>query len=162
MRRNAHANVVAFEGCVVHDGRIIGLCLKRYPLTLDKRLNSQDREPLDKLACFEGIISGVGRLHSLGIAHNDLNPSNIMLDDHDHPVIVDLGSCKPFGEPLTEMGTPKWNDGFDENSTPGNDTIGLNKLRDWLGVIGASPNPDGMISAGSYLQASVSSAGKTE
>lgn len=62
-------------------------------------------------------MDGVSHLHSLGVAHNDLNPRNILLDENDRPVIFDLGSCKAFGEKLTEGGIPKWNDGFDEVST---------------------------------------------
>ena len=30
----------------------------------------------------------------LGIAHNDINPSNILLDDEGHPVLTDLGGVQ--------------------------------------------------------------------
>ncbi|OIW22828.1 hypothetical protein CONLIGDRAFT_719671 [Coniochaeta ligniaria NRRL 30616] len=134
VRRHPHPNVVSLEGYVVSHNRIIGLALKNYPITLAQRRQSEDSKPLDKASCYRSIERGVQHLHSLGIAHNDINPSNIMLDDEDCPVIVDLGSCKAFGEVLTEAGTPRWNDGFDTVSTRNNDKIGLRKLREWLGI----------------------------
>lgn len=134
VRRNPHPNVVSFEGCVVRNGRIVGLAMKRYPVTLAQRRKTEDKKPLDHVACYRGIERGVQHLHSLGIAHNDINPSNVMLDEGDCAVIVDLWACKPFGETLTEAGTPKWNEGFDRTSTVNNDKIGLKKLREWLGV----------------------------
>lgn len=122
MRRNPHPNVVSLEGYDVRGGRISGLVVKRYPVTLRDWIKNQDdksptKEPLDKVSAFKAILGGVAHIHSLGIAHNDLNPSNIMLDEDDHPVIIDLGSCKAFGEVLTEGGPPKWNEGFEEVST---------------------------------------------
>ena len=137
VRRNPHANVVKLEGCLVKNGRIVGLLLKRYPVTLSDQVEGDDSKPLDKASCFRGIVAGVKHLHSLGMAHNDINPSNVMLDEEDRPVIVDLGSCKPFGEKLNEGGTPGWNDGFDEDvSTASNDRIGLTKVGEWLGIPG--------------------------
>ncbi len=86
--------------------------------------------------CLEGIQAGLAHVHSLGLAHNDLNPWNIMLDEQDRPVIIDMGSCKPLGEKLHEMGTPDWNDGFVEVSSKENDDIGLQKITEWLSLGG--------------------------
>lgn len=135
VQRNPHANLVGFEGCLVEDGRIIGLLLKRYPTTLSDRVKAKDNKALDRASCLRGIVDGLKHLHSLGMAHNDVNPSNVMLDEEDRPVIVDLGSCTPFGERLTEGGTPGWNDGFGEEfSRASNDEIGLRKVGEWLGI----------------------------
>jgi hypothetical protein len=51
-----------------------------------------------------------------------------MLDENDCPIIVDLGSCKPFGEPLSEAGTPQWNEGFGNVSSIKKDEFRLGKL----------------------------------
>jgi len=146
MRLKPHPNLLKLEGCLVQDGRIHGVFLKRYPITLDDRVAAEKRskkplekaacvKALDRAACFKRIVAGVKHLHSLGIAHNDINPNNIMLDEEDRPVIVDLGGCRPFGEEMVEGGTLDWNDGFDEDvSTANNDMIGLRKVGEWLGI----------------------------
>ncbi len=132
MRQNPHPNVAKLEGCLVSHGRILALLVKRYPIDLDGRVEGKqrkDRKPVDKTACFAAIVSAVKHFHSLGIAHNDINPSNIMLDDEDHPIVADFGGCRPFGEDLVELGTPGWNDGFDPGvSAASNDLIGLRKI----------------------------------
>lgn len=112
MRRNPHPNVVRLEGYEVSEGNSSGLVLSKYPVTLSERIKSQDKEalgkePLDKIPCFKGFLDGVAHNHCLRIAHNDVSPSNIMLDEDHCPVIVELGSCKLFGAVLVERGTPK-------------------------------------------------------
>jgi hypothetical protein len=44
-----------------------------------------------KMIILTGIASGMAHLHSLGIAHRDLKPGNILLDTHLRPVICDFG-----------------------------------------------------------------------
>ncbi len=113
--------------------------MRRYPSTLFARQANQDATPLDKAACFQGIVAGARHLHALGVAHNDINPYNVMLDGDNHPVIIDLGSCKHLGLELTEVGTPGWNEGFEDVSSTKNDEIGLGKIHKWLGISGTYP-----------------------
>lgn len=42
--------------------------------------------------------------------HNDLNLSNIALNEKDEPIVIDWGSSKRFGERLISGGTPDWID----------------------------------------------------
>lgn len=134
LHQNPHSNVVNYRGCVLKGSKIVGLAMKRYQSTLSDRQASYGGETLDKAACFRGIMERARHLHSLGVAHNDINPSNIMLDEHGRPIIIDLGSCKPFGVELTELGTPGWNEGFDDISSATNDNIALKKIQEWLGI----------------------------
>jgi serine/threonine protein kinase len=141
VQRKPHPKLVCFEGCLVNDGRIIGLLLKRYSTTLSDRIETKDSKALDRVSCFRGIADGLKPLHSLAIAHNDVDPENVMLDEEDRPVIFDLGSCKIFGERPTECGTPPWNDGVNEDySRANNDQIGLRKVGEWLGILDEVPN----------------------
>jgi serine/threonine protein kinase len=81
----------------------MGIASKRYHTTLQERVLKQNDHPIDKEVRLRGIVSGIEYIHSLGIAHNDINPSKIMMEeDSSHPIIIDLGSCRPFGEPLHE------------------------------------------------------------
>jgi serine/threonine protein kinase len=52
----------------------------------------------------EGVKKGLDHIHALGIIHNDITPSNIMLDEHDTPIIIDFGSCRDMGESLEDVG----------------------------------------------------------
>jgi serine/threonine protein kinase len=41
-------------------------------------------------------LEGIKHLHSLGLVHNDINPSNIMLDEHGIPVIIASKASRSF------------------------------------------------------------------
>jgi serine/threonine protein kinase len=49
-------------------------------------------------------------MHSLGLAHNDVNPNNIMVREEDEtgsctPVLIDFGLSGPFGGRLLNAGS---------------------------------------------------------
>lgn len=134
IQKSPHPNLVEFQGCLQKENRIVGALLKRYSLTLHSRvLGYRFRDsPVNTTSYLKAIQDGLEHLHGLGLAHNDINPYNIMLDEGDRLVIIDMGAAKPFGEPMAQMGTPGWNDGFEEISSKGNDDIGLQKIREWL------------------------------
>lgn len=49
-----------------------------------------------------GILDGVSYMHDNGIIHNKINPSNIIVDNHLVPILIDLGiSCREKGENFT-------------------------------------------------------------
>lgn len=126
-----HPNIVEYKGVVQAGGLITGLCLKRYKQTLFERV--ERKEPLCIEDCIEGIRSGMGHLHSLGLCHNDINPSNIMFGDDDIPVIIDFDSADYIGRKLRfKGGTPGWRQSNAEISSPENDYFGLRKIREFL------------------------------
>jgi serine/threonine protein kinase len=79
-----------------------------------------------------GIRAGVRHLHSLGLAHNDLNPTNFALDSDDNPIILDFGSCKKFGEELLSAGTHGWIDEDYFISAQQHDETAMRKIEAWL------------------------------
>jgi hypothetical protein len=99
LRGHPHPNIAQYFGCVVRDGRITQVCLKRYQCSLadyaSRPLSQQQRQ--DILA---GVVSAVKHLHSLGLAHNDICPHNVCIDSDGRPVIIDFDSCLPFGQAL--------------------------------------------------------------
>ncbi|KAL6409955.1 Mitogen-activated protein kinase 8 [Ilyonectria robusta] len=143
LKRHPHPNITAYLGCQVSDGRITGICFAKYDCTLMQRANPGSfmkrksrtvlRKTEDYSRILEGVESGIRYLHSLGLVHNDINPSNIMLDG-DVPIIIDFGSCRRVGESLEDVGrTYEW---YDENvqlSVPKNDLDALEEIRIWLG-----------------------------
>ena len=101
LRVNSHANLISYFGCVVKAGLITHLSLKRYESNLIDYANA-DLSEAEIFKLLEGIKAGLEHLHSLGLAHNDINPYNICIDSGGKPVIVDFDSCLPFGEKLTK------------------------------------------------------------
>ncbi|KAK0930914.1 hypothetical protein LTR29_016599 [Friedmanniomyces endolithicus] len=131
LKKRPHPNLIKYHGCTLKDGRVTGLALEKHDVLLLYRY--EDRPlPFNTAACMDGIRAGVRHLHSLGLAHNDLNPMNILLDQDDHPVIIDFGSCKKFGEHLISAGTPGWIDEEYVASAREHDEAALLKIDAWL------------------------------
>lgn len=131
LKQHPHPNLVRYHGCTVNRGRITGIVLDKYPLTLQERMQA-GTQGFDKDSCMESITSAVAHLHSLGLAHNDLNPVNVMIDQHEAPIIIDFGSGKPFGTELDEKGTSGWTDEEFCTSEQHHDEVALRKIRAWM------------------------------
>lgn len=137
LRRNPHPNIAQYLGCVVKEERVRGLVFTRYSVTLAQLL--RDGTDFDKSHCLLGIKAGVRHLHNLGLVHNDLNPSNIMMDGDD-AVIIDFDSCKREGEELgLKGGTLEWALGNQAYARRENDIYSLSKIEDAL--FEAVPSP---------------------
>lgn len=132
LRQHPHPTIVKYHGCLVKRGRIVGIVLDRYKTRLFERVQNAKPGDFDYQACIEAIETGVKHLHSLGLAHNDLNPYNIMLNDLDSPRIIDFGSCRPFGNELISGGTPGWVDEFSPISDQKQDESAIVKIRTWM------------------------------
>lgn len=131
LRQFPHPNIARYLGCTVNNGAITGLCFVKYGVTLSERVK-KDPRPFDADLCLEGIRKGVQHLHDNGLVHNDLNPSNIMMDG-DIPIIIDFDSCRKEGEELgLKAGTIGWTDEGFKFARRENDCYGLKKIRDYL------------------------------
>ncbi|KAI1318033.1 kinase-like domain-containing protein [Xylariaceae sp. FL0255] len=127
LRKHPHRNIAQYLGCVVQAGRIRGLGFAKYPITLSQLL--KEKTHFDRSRCLRGIEAGVSHMHGLGLVHNDLNPSNIMMDG-DEPVIIDFDSCKREGDELgSKAGTHGWTPEGESHSRRENDLYSLSKLR---------------------------------
>ncbi|KAF2766892.1 hypothetical protein EJ03DRAFT_254282, partial [Teratosphaeria nubilosa] len=122
-----HPNIARYFGCTTRRGRITGIVLEKYEVILQYRFEDDPRR-LDIQGCMKQIQEGIEHLHSLGLAHNDLNPMNIGFTKDDVPVIFDFGSCREFGEPLISAGTPGWVDEDCVESAAQNDIAVLARL----------------------------------
>lgn len=88
--------------------------LDRYPHDLKHHVKDQGRPPLDKAAFLGALESALAHLHNLGLAHNDLNPANILISETGMPLLIDFDSCRPIGQKLLHSrGTPGWTDECD-------------------------------------------------
>ncbi|KAI1392018.1 uncharacterized protein F4822DRAFT_113315 [Hypoxylon trugodes] len=137
IQKNPHPNLVEFKGCLEKDGRVVRLLFKRCPTDLYRLAERKPAEEdhLDDIevnSFMEGIRSGVHHLHSMGLAHNSLDPVHILIDEEYRPVITDMTSCQPFGEERRYHGLSGWHGGYKEESCAANDEIGLKKIEEWL------------------------------
>lgn len=108
LHRHPHPNIVKYYGCKVNRrDKIVGIVMDQYERTLKQHLDDKPGD-INTDSCFAEIESAIKHLHSLGLAHNDLNPYNIMLDKYERPILIDFGSCKPFGKRIMEGGTSGW------------------------------------------------------
>ncbi|KAL7932925.1 kinase-like domain-containing protein [Trichoderma chlorosporum] len=130
LSKNPHPNIAKYLGCKVVDGKIRGLCLERYVMTLEARVET--KTPFDKDLFLKGIKDGIRHLHSLGFTHNDINPYNVMMTADDQPVIIDFDSCKRTGQELVKCGTPNWGMKDARYATQQNDIYGFDRLEEYL------------------------------
>lgn len=132
-KRHPQKHIVAYHGCVTRRGRITGIALARLPKILEHRF-FDDASKFDVLLFENDLRDAAQHIHKLGLAHNDLNPSNIGLDDDDRPVVLDWGSCKRIGEDLDLAGTPPWVDMEDDCivSKREHDTVAIDRIVRWV------------------------------
>jgi serine/threonine protein kinase len=136
LRRHPHSNLSEYYGCFVDDerGLVTGICLKKYSCTLgallENRLPSKQQPPFDYVVVLDGILAAINHLHSLGIAHNDISPSNIMLDERGCAVIIDFNNAAPFGQPC-RSGTPGYTN-FSKVSAIDNDMFGYDCVQRYV------------------------------
>ncbi|CAK4005491.1 serine threonine- kinase [Lecanosticta acicola] len=131
LARHPHPNIVPYHGCVVRRGYITGIALTRYQKILDHRFHT-DTSGLDLNRFEQKLRDAISHIHALGLAHNDLNPTNIALDSNDDPIVIDWGSCKDFGELLLSAGTPGWiEDDFDVSKKE-HDLFAIGKIMAWM------------------------------
>ncbi|MBE3049945.1 protein kinase family protein [Candidatus Bathyarchaeota archaeon] len=128
--RHPHPNIVRYHGVRARRGRITGLVLEKYPITLLEHV--QRGMDLDEEKVMAALESAVEYLHSLGLAHNDIHPVNIMVSAEKMPVLIDFDSCQPFGKRLMSQGTPGWADVFDGLSGKEHDIYALSRVREWF------------------------------
>ncbi|KZF26417.1 kinase-like protein [Xylona heveae TC161] len=114
LKCHPHPNISFYGGCQSTNGRVSGICMKRYTSTLAQKVNpghfckanfltSDVRASVDSDAAkawLAGILAGIHHLHSLGIVHNDITPSNIMFDEDGTAVLIDFEGCRKIGESL--------------------------------------------------------------
>jgi serine/threonine protein kinase len=101
--------VATYLGCKALDNRLDGICFELYPRNLMHTVNPNSlnkKDLLENRKCSAeaaeqyllGIEAGIKHLHALGYVHNDINPMNVMISEHNTPVIIDFDSCVKVGQ----------------------------------------------------------------
>ncbi|OAX79910.1 serine/threonine protein kinase [Emergomyces africanus] len=130
-----HPNIINYHGCRVRRGCITGLVLDHHSNTLTDYLKNKIG-PIDKKPFLQALKSAIYHLHSLGWAHNDLKPDNILVDKDGMPVLIDFGATREIGAKLgTSRGTKGWIDREMKDyhtSDKHHDLYALEKICKWL------------------------------
>lgn len=149
LKQHPHPNIAAYYGCTELRGRVTGLCFKRYKTTLFEHVNPRylnktaflgsGREHVDDglEQAMEELLGGIRHLHSLGIIHNDVGPSNIMIDEDGRLVLIDFDSCRRREDTLNGDGfgtkrTHGWHDPDTTEAIEKNDFDAYAELQTWL------------------------------
>ncbi|KAJ0415040.1 kinase-like domain-containing protein [Aspergillus carlsbadensis] len=137
-----HPNIIQYHGCRVHRKRITGLVLERLEYNLNQYVSQPGFSTLNKEGFLAKLKSAVYHVHSLGLAHNDISPYNIMVREtvgsQPEPVLIDFGSCAPFGsQDLLTFGTARWCEGAFSTSEKKHDTYSVRKIEKWLQTAGS-------------------------
>lgn len=136
LAQRPHPNIVSYYGCQIKRDRITGLVLETFPLKHDLGFAAQRpelfKDLVDKNRIMPGLRAAVDHLHSIGLAHNDINPANIMLGEGGEPKLIDFGSCQPIGHHLMFCGTPGWYEDMFHLSDAAHDDYSLELLGSWL------------------------------
>ncbi|KAL6803502.1 kinase-like domain-containing protein [Trichoderma sp. SZMC 28012] len=136
LSQRPHPNIVNYYGCQIKRDRITGLVLETFSLEHDLGFAAQRPELfkglVDKNRIMSGLRAAVDHLHAIGLAHNDINPANIMLGEEGEPKLIDFGSCQPIGHHLMSCGTPGWYKDMFHLSDAAHDDYSLELLGPWL------------------------------
>ncbi|KAJ5933875.1 hypothetical protein N7454_006204 [Penicillium verhagenii] len=140
LRKHPHPGLGQSLGCVVSDdGRITGLALVKYNgLSLLERANDPESFGEEQRnRCIEGLKAAVQHLHDLGLAHNDIDPMNVMLTDGGAPILLDFATCHPIGTGLIKGGeVGRWESGIPvstyESSSADCDNAAIEYISAWL------------------------------
>jgi len=70
-----------------------------------RRLFDSGTRPIDPRPLIAEVADALEHLHTAGWIHGDVNPSNILVDPDQHPMLCDYGVARPPGEPGPVRGT---------------------------------------------------------
>ncbi|KAJ5959654.1 uncharacterized protein N7479_006804 [Penicillium vulpinum] len=135
LSQHPHPNITRYYGCRVLRGYFIGIVIDKHPHDLYTYLKHRVGT-IDKRPFIAALNSSLRHLHTLGLAHNDLTPYNILVSIEGMPILIDFAGCQPIGTYLKHIrGTRGWIDGEikDHNtSKKEHDVSALAKISAWL------------------------------
>lgn len=105
-----YLNIIYYHGCQVRQGCITSLILNQHSNNLKDYLKYRIRM-IDKEPFIKALKLAINHLHSLSQAYNNLNTTNILVNEVTIPVLIDFNSSYQICEKLTtSRGTKGWID----------------------------------------------------
>ncbi|KAF6785379.1 serine/threonine-protein kinase [Colletotrichum sojae] len=147
LKQYPHPNIIHYYGYREKNGRVSGLCLQQCATTLAEMVDpghlnkseflSSGRLLVDDTIRLNDIRSAIHHLHSLGLVHNDITPSNIFIAEDGKLVLGDFDSSCRNGTPLSDVSTGTkrthgWHDPDVSVASQKNDLDAVDELDTWL------------------------------
>jgi len=129
LMRHPHPNICEYRGVIIKGGFVDGLCFQRHRKDLYDCI--RDGEEVDIDDVITSLEQAIKHLHSLGLVHNDVSPSNILLSGTGRAILADFDSCIPRGTRPMKGPTPGWGR-FSRMAEEENDWYGYERIREWL------------------------------
>jgi serine/threonine protein kinase len=85
------------------------------------------------LRILSSLAEAVGRVHALGVAHRNLNPSNVLIAAANCPKLIGFGKCAPLGQTYPQRGSSCVSADIDNYA--------LHEVLVWLGATLRQPLP---------------------
>jgi serine/threonine protein kinase len=114
LRRTAGPNVIALWESFYDGAGHLVLVLPFLPLTLEQIIHEGRPFDVGTKACLKDLFKALAHIHSIGVIHRDVKPSNILLDSPDGPALLsDFGiawsptdpASEPPNKKITDVGT---------------------------------------------------------
>ena len=98
LKRLTHPNIVRMRGSRWSESdKAYYIVLDYVPYSLDKYLRGEIKGQIsnfDKYRVMREMAGALSHAHSVGVIHRDVKPSNILLDENGHPLLMDFGISK--------------------------------------------------------------------
>lgn len=97
----SHQNIIALEDVGRNSDGSPSLVLKWHKCDLVNRITESGRMDWKRFyECYgRPILEGLRHAHTRRFSHRDLKPHNILLDEFDHPKIIDFGLARSIDKP---------------------------------------------------------------
>jgi eukaryotic-like serine/threonine-protein kinase len=121
-----HPNVVPIR-YACDSGATVSLVMPYYAKgSLLDRIKTEPLSLLELRRIGQGILSGLGRIHSSNSIHFDLKPSNILFSDDDTPMVADFGQARQFNPTTGAVQVPPL---YDDAMPPESLTLGVGTVQ---------------------------------
>ena len=94
MHKSHHRNVAPLH-YACDTGTDICIAMPFFPKgSLQSRLHQSSLTISETLRVVDGVLSGLGHIHTQGFVHCDIKPTNIFFGDNDTPLLADFGQAR--------------------------------------------------------------------
>ena len=112
LRRLNHDNIIELLDWGAEDNKgFVVMPLLPHNLEEYLKVNSKLKNTEKMKSLILPIISALAYAHENGVAHRDLKPGNVLVDDYGSPLLTDFGAAKVYGPGESDLTQAHWKSG---------------------------------------------------